>query len=118
MKTNLELIFSDLKIYPLDYPAFDGRVLIPNGTVENPSSNYDCTIFTTSTKEELRSETIIKVAQSSSSLIVDSHDNSLFNVKLYNALGAKVLSSNGLKSEHIISTQNIETGFYVVTCTR
>jgi Arylsulfotransferase (ASST) len=39
--------------YASDHPAFAGKTLIPGGTIESPSSSYDCQIYKPNATEEV-----------------------------------------------------------------
>jgi len=75
--------------YPKDYPAFDGKELSPEGTIEFPASDYDCELFSTSTDDPLVDIEISIINQIGNTRILNPNGR-LLDFKILNVLGEQL----------------------------
>ncbi|NNL91658.1 MAG: T9SS type A sorting domain-containing protein [Saprospiraceae bacterium] len=102
--------------YPMDYPAFNNKTLIPNGTVEEPSSPYDCKLYTTSTAEQIPVALKMSVKVLNDKLVVDLPSNELFNLDVFDMMGRKVTTKNSIRLvDYDLSIENLNSGIYIVS---
>ena len=99
--------------YDINYAGFEGRDLSAFGTVEVPSSNYDCTYFTVSTEDVGTTPSSIKLTQTIDELRLEANEE-VFSYELLNTSGQRNLSNNTLNSIHNINTQNLAAGMYII----
>jgi len=102
--------------YPLDYTAFDGKILEPNGTVESPSSPAVCEIATISSIiQPFESNIEVKFDNSSNNISIANIDNTEYSFEIYDAFGRVVMSDN---SDPLITEINVgflSSGFYIIS---
>lgn len=100
---NGEYIFRAEK-YSVDYPAFEGKELIPNGTIESPSSSYECDLVLANEEAEITPSTF-NVIQSNSNIVVSSEKEQEFKIELYTIFGQKIKTDsarNGISKLGVI----------------
>ena len=99
--------------YSIDYPGFEDKDLTAFGTVEVPSSNYDCSYFGVSTADLEFTSSSIKLTQHPDELRLVSVDET-FAYELLNTNGQKISSSNILSQSHKINTHDLTSGMYLI----
>jgi len=101
--------------YSTSYAAFDNKVLQPNSTVEQPSSTYNCTIFTTSIEDIQEASLNINVQFDGENILVNSGNEFQFSLMVYDMLGQNVAVDLKNKTKFTIPTENLNSGIYIVT---
>lgn len=98
-------IFRTLR-YPLDYPAFDGRDLTPQGVIELDPADFECALLNT---EEFINPNIVKVWPNPSSNFIEIKSTQpIDSIDLYDINGRFITSFK--QSRQNIS--NLATGIY------
>ncbi len=101
--------------YAKDFPGFEGRDLTGNGTVETPSSSYNCSLYT-STKE-IENQTSISLFYDPYHSILQIKDLESTNnmLVLKNLQGQVIRSIRDIANNAQISLDNVAMGMYVAT---
>ena len=108
-------IFRSEKYSP-DFAGFEGRDLIPNGTVEEIPSPVDCS-FTTSTNDINITLEDVSVIRSTQGYKVISDSGKSFNISLFNTNG-QLLYKGDSNSNYRIDTSTIPGGLYYIRTER
>lgn len=101
--------------YPITYPAFEGKTLIPNNTVEVPSSNYPCVLFTTSVDDLAQEDLDLSVEFDGEKILIDSDGELRFNVMVFDMLGQNIISNLNDNTAFSIPTDGFDSGVYIIT---
>lgn len=112
--TNSSYIFRSEK-YPKDYPAFEGKDLMPNGTVENPSSTYNCELFTSTDNVEVPNTFTIKYYGAADVLEVTTLENQDNILEIRNIQGRLIQSFTDIKEGFQLSMSNYIPSIYFVS---
>lgn len=107
-------IFRSEKYGP-DFPGFEGRDLTGDGTVENPSSSYNCELFTSTEEVEIQYEFTVRYDPHSAQLTlqhVPFNDNYLI---IKNLQGQTIQSLHNVGDHTQISLHDLPTGLYTIT---
>lgn len=96
--------------YPIDYPAFDNRDLTPLGTVEEPSSNYDCELISTSVGD-LEELSDIQIMRNQDFLFVKSLSGKDFTYYFIDSFG-RLISKGKDNGNYEIKTSAVSSGAY------
>lgn len=101
--------------YPRDFPGFEGKDLSPDGTVEIPSSSYNCELFT-STKDISNSDFFEITYNQISNLITITELHPVDNVlEIRNDQGQLMISKNNVSLGQQFSLNESPTGVYFIT---
>lgn len=100
--------------YPYDYPAFDGKSLIPKGTVEFPPSNYDCNLISKTNNLNLLDQIDFLHNVDKNEIEIS---NNLYNLKgiLYDLSGRIIQKDNITVENSNIKLKSMLPGFYFYT---
>ena len=103
--------------YPKNFIGFEGRDLSVSGTVENPPSDYDCQLFTTSV--ENNNELLIDIVSVNKSGFIEviSKEGKDFNYYLYGVNGRVIVDGHN-DNNYRIETSNIPSGLYYLRSER
>jgi hypothetical protein len=103
--------------YGPDYPAFNGKALVPDGYIELEPGNYNCTIFKDTSSSinvlERQSEINIYPNPFSSFFTVSCYMNGSSDFQISDCLGRTILSGkleNGLNK---INAKSLRPGIYI-----
>lgn len=100
--------------YPLDHPGFENSNTTTSGTVEFPSSNYDCTLDGTDYTSELQpEENNVTILHENDRLIMTA-DKVAFKYAIYNLNGRLFQKTNNMALYHQSETNLIASGLYIV----
>lgn len=91
--TESSYLFRSVK-YPKSYAAFQGRELIPNGTVEEPSSTYNCEYFTTSNTEQENFSLEISTDIQNARVLIKNLEQRSLEITLFTIDGRQLSKSN------------------------
>lgn len=109
-------IFRSEKYSP-DFAGFEGRNLIPNGTVEDSPSPFDCSLFTTSINDINFSLDDINIIRNNQDYKVISVSGKSFSISLFNTNGQLLFDGNS-NSNYRIDTSTIPGGLYYIRTER
>lgn len=101
--------------YPVSYEGFQGLNFVPNGTVEEPSSNYNCTLFSTSTNDVNQNKININVSQSFDNFIIENNENVPFYIHISDMLGRAFYKSGKMNDNFIVSKNGLPSGIYLIS---
>ena len=97
--------------YGEDYPAFEGRNLDPQGTIEQPPSDYECSLLT-STSGLTKTSLEIHVEQNQIELINPDFFN--YEAQIISLDGKSIYTSVSDQFHQIIRLQTQQSGLYIL----
>ncbi len=106
--------------YSLDYPAFEGKDLTPQGLVPNDISVYDCQLLgdtmTTSINPLVLSESAFSVIHQNTSdeILIQNTNNNTFDFSLIDIQGRVLKQQQKVTTNHQFSVHQLPRGFYVL----
>ena len=106
--------------YPIDYAAFDGKDMTPQGLVPNDVSLYECQLFgdtmTTAVDQLVLSESMFSVIHKSTvdEIFIQNTNNNTFDFTLVDLQGRAVKQQQKVNSSHQFSVNALPRGLYVL----
>ena len=101
--------------YSKDHPIFEGKDLTPIGTVEQPSTNYVCDLYTAVEDDLILDH--VSVAQNFYQPEIVNISNLLqtdLNMKLFNMQGQLLKEINLDRQDGVVELYGMENGYYVL----
>ncbi|MEM1319990.1 MAG: aryl-sulfate sulfotransferase [Bacteroidota bacterium] len=100
--------------YPMDYPAFMGKDLSPNGIVLGDTSTYDCQILTSVTNPEpIQSSFEVRYLDNRNVEVVN-QSNRGFSYQLHDVQGKLIRRGQTAESTERLSFNGLPAGLYVL----
>ena len=101
--------------YAPDFPGFEGRDLTASGTVEFPSSTYNCELFTATSELGLNDFFKVQFEQSSNLLTVINLESYSNILQIRNVQGQLIHSLKDVNAGTQISLDHVSNGLYYIT---
>ncbi len=99
--------------YPLDYAAFADKDLTPSGTLENPTSTYDCSLFDVAVDDQFGPEPL-HIRKYGQAYHVENPSGDAFGIMVTDLQGRVIYSNRNEKSFHTFDTSNLQSGIYLL----
>jgi len=101
--------------YAPDFPGFEGKYLTANGTVEFPSSSYNCNLFTSTEDIEDIDFFTIQFDHSTQEVEISSLESSTNSLAVRNIQGQLITSYDNVNIGNRISIERFPMGLYYFT---
>jgi len=97
--------------YGADYPAFEGRDLTPQGTVEQPPSDYECSIMTTTSD---LTESTLEILFSQNKVDIVNPDLLYYAAKIISLSGMTVQKFESDQFHEKMTLMTQQSGLYIL----
>ena len=101
--------------YAPDFPGFEGRELEGDGTVEFPSSTYNCELFTSTNDLGIYQNLVFQFDSFEGKLQIQNLETRDNYLEIRNIHGQLVFKANGIHQNSIVDVNPIAQGLYFAT---
>ncbi len=100
--------------YATTHPGLADKDLSPEGTIESPSSEYECMNFSVATNDTPEFDTRISYDPTMQTLSIELGDKAQFSLYGYDLMGRAVLSNLNIRNDEKIDVSNIKNQIIIL----